>query len=55
MITINYNVSKAQLDKVMGVPIYIDVILYDESVQNGKSPVEKNWKKLSKINGKGQC
>lgn len=33
----NYNVSKAQLDKAMGVPIYIDVVLYDESVQNGKS------------------
>ena len=33
----SYNVSKAQLDKAMGVPIYIDVILYDESVQNGKS------------------
>ena len=33
----NYNVSKAQLDKAMGVPIYINVVLYDESVQNGKS------------------
>lgn len=33
----NYNVSKAQLDKAMGIPIYIDVVLYDESVQNGKS------------------
>ncbi|MBD3878552.1 MAG: TolC family protein [Quinella sp. 1Q5] len=33
----DYNVSKAQLDKAMGVPIYIDVVLYDESVQNGKS------------------
>ena len=25
------------LDKAMGIPIYIDVVLYDESVQNGKS------------------
>ena len=33
----NYNVSKAQLDKAMGVPIYIDVVLYDESIQSGKS------------------
>ena len=33
----DYNVSKAQLDKAMGIPIYIDVVLYDESVQNGKS------------------
>ena len=31
----NYNVSKAQLDKA--VPVYIDAVLYDESVQNGKS------------------
>jgi len=33
----NYNVSKAQFDKIMDVLIYIDVVLYDESVQNGKS------------------
>ena len=33
----DYNVSKAQLDKAMGIPVYIDVVLYDESVQNGKS------------------
>ena len=33
----NYNVSKAQLYKAMGVPIYTDVILYDESVQSDKS------------------
>lgn len=39
----NYNVAKAQLDKAMGVPVYIDVVLYDESVQNGKS-ADLAWK-----------
>ena len=36
----NFNTSKAQLEKAMGVPIDIDAALYAEAVENGKVSVE---------------
>ena len=36
----NYNTSKAQLDKAMGVPVTVDAVLYDTAVNEGKSADE---------------
>ena len=36
----NYNTSKAQLDKAMGVPVTVDAVLYDTAVNDGKSADE---------------
>ncbi len=33
----NYNTSRAQLEKAMGVPVVIDALLYTEAEQSGKS------------------
>ena len=33
----NYNTSRAQLEKAMGVPVSIDALLYEEAEQSGKS------------------
>ena len=33
----NYSVSRAQLEKAMGVPVTIDALLYKEAEQSGKS------------------
>lgn len=33
----NYNTSRAQLEKAMGVPVVIDALLYAEAEQSGKS------------------
>ena len=33
----NYNTSRAQLEKAMGVPVAIDALIYAESLQNGNS------------------
>ena len=33
----NYNTSRAQLEKAMGVPVVIDALLYSEAEQEGKS------------------
>ena len=33
----NYNTSRAQLEKAMGVPVEIDALLYAEAEQSGKS------------------
>ena len=33
----NYNTSRAQLEKAMGVPVVIDALLYSEAQQAGKS------------------
>jgi len=33
----NYNTSRAQLEKAMGVPVMIDALLYTEAEQEGKS------------------
>lgn len=33
----NYNTSRAQLEKAMGVPVAIDALIYAESLQNGDS------------------
>ena len=36
----NYNVSKAQLDKAMGIPVLLDVPRYVAAEQEGKSPAK---------------
>ena len=36
----NYNTSRAQLDKAMGVPVYIDTLQYNLAVQEGKNEPE---------------
>ncbi len=45
----NYNTSRAQLDKAMGVPVYIDTLQYNLAVQDGKS--EPEALEVSMVNG----
>ncbi|MBR1479359.1 MAG: TolC family protein, partial [Alphaproteobacteria bacterium] len=34
----SYNMSKAELEKAMGIPIKIDAEIYKKSVDEGKNP-----------------
>ncbi|MBQ3336341.1 MAG: TolC family protein, partial [Selenomonadaceae bacterium] len=42
----NYNTSRAQLERAMGVPVSIDALLYAEAEQAGKSS-EKSLKEAA--------